>query len=56
MAAELEAGTVWINHYGGASPQLPFGGFKQSGIGRENGEAAVHEYLQTKTVSIALSS
>lgn len=55
MAAELEAGTVWINQYGAATAQLPFGGFKQSGIGRENGEAAVHEYLQTKTVSIALA-
>jgi aldehyde dehydrogenase (NAD+) len=53
MADELEAGTVWINQYGAASHQLPFGGYKQSGIGRENGEAVLHEYLQTKTVNIA---
>lgn len=53
MADELEAGTVWINHYGGASPQLPFGGYKQSGIGRENGDAVIGEYTQIKTVSIA---
>ncbi|KAF2869671.1 aldehyde dehydrogenase domain-containing protein [Massariosphaeria phaeospora] len=50
----LKAGTVWVNQYNMLHHQLPFGGFKQSGIGRELGEAALENYLQTKTVSIRL--
>jgi aldehyde dehydrogenase (NAD+) len=50
VARELEAGTVWINMYRGLVPQSPFGGYKDSGVGRANGVAAIDEYLQTKSV------
>ena len=55
MANGLRAGTVWINAYRVVSYNAPFGGFGQSGLGRENGRAAVDEYLETKTVWIELS-
>lgn len=51
----LKAGTVWVNQYNMLDPQLPFGGFKESGIGRELGEAALENYMQVKTVSIRLA-
>lgn len=47
---ELEAGTVWINSYRGVSSMTPLGGFKSSGFGRENGQEAVREFQQTKSV------
>ena len=50
----LRAGTVWVNQYNMLHHQLPFGGYKESGIGRELGEAALANYTQTKTVSIRL--
>jgi aldehyde dehydrogenase (NAD+) len=50
----LKAGTVWVNTYNTLHHQLPFGGYKESGIGRELGEAALANYTQTKTVSIRL--
>jgi aldehyde dehydrogenase (NAD+) len=50
----LKAGTVWVNTYNTLHQQLPFGGYKESGIGRELGEAALSNYTQTKTVSINL--
>jgi aldehyde dehydrogenase (NAD+) len=52
----LKAGTVWVNCYNQLSFQLPFGGFKQSGIGRELGEAALANYTESKSVAIKLSS
>ncbi|XP_049814329.1 aldehyde dehydrogenase 1A1-like [Schistocerca nitens] len=55
-ANALEAGNVWINCYNVISPQAPFGGYKQSGIGRELGEDTLQEYLQVKTVSVKLPS
>ncbi|KAB8342793.1 hypothetical protein FH972_022391 [Carpinus fangiana] len=51
----LRAGTVWVNTYNTLHHQLPFGGFKESGIGRELGEAALANYTQDKTVSIRLN-
>jgi aldehyde dehydrogenase (NAD+) len=42
--------TVWINSYGNLSYQAPFGGFKESGIGRELGSYALENYTQIKTV------
>src|SRR6201996_8091250 len=51
----LKAGTVWVNTYNTLHHQLPFGGYKESGIGRELGEAALDNYVQTKTVSIRLA-
>ncbi|KAF2239905.1 aldehyde dehydrogenase [Viridothelium virens] len=50
----LRAGTVWVNTYNTLHHQLPFGGFKESGIGRELGEAALDNYTQLKTVNIRL--
>jgi acyl-CoA reductase-like NAD-dependent aldehyde dehydrogenase len=50
MARKLEAGTVWINTYRALTFNSPFGGYKSSGIGRQNGIEAVHQYLQTKSV------
>jgi len=50
MARRLEAGTVWINMYRGMTFSSPFGGFKASGIGRQNGIEAIDQYLQTKSV------
>jgi len=52
MSERLEAGTVWVNTYRAVSYMSPFGGYKRSGIGRESGLGAIHEYLQTKSVWI----
>ena len=52
MSERLEAGTVWVNCYRAASIVAPFGGYKRSGVGRENGLEAIDAYLQTKTVWI----
>lgn len=54
VAAQIEAGQVSVNDYFAGGVQAPFGGYKASGIGREKGLTAIHEYLQTKTVSIKL--
>jgi len=54
-AKALKAGTVWINTYNLYDPGLPFGGFKQSGFGRERGRDALAEYTQTKSLWIDLS-
>lgn len=56
VSNQIKAGTVWVNQYNAVHWQLPFGGFKQSGIGRELGEEALHNYTQTKTVSINLGT
>ncbi|MEE8308183.1 MAG: aldehyde dehydrogenase [Gammaproteobacteria bacterium] len=50
MAERLEAGTVWVNTYRATSYTTPFGGYKASGLGRENGLEAIKEYLQVKSV------
>lgn len=50
MSNRLTAGTVWVNTYRSTSYTSPFGGFKASGLGRENGIDAIREYLQTKSV------
>jgi acyl-CoA reductase-like NAD-dependent aldehyde dehydrogenase len=55
VAHALRAGTVWINAYRVVGPDVPFGGFGLSGLGRENGIEAVHEYTQTKAVWVELS-
>ena len=49
----LEAGTVWVNAHNLVDPNMPFGGFKSSGIGREHGRAAIEAYTETKSVCIA---
>jgi retinal dehydrogenase len=50
----LQAGTVWVNCYHIVNPQAPFGGYKESGIGREFSEEGVKEYCQVKTVTIKI--
>ncbi len=52
VANRLQAGTVWVNTYRAVSYMSPFGGYKRSGLGRENGAEAIREYLQTKSVWI----
>lgn len=52
----LEAGTVWVNTYRAVSYMSPFGGYKRSGLGRENGQEAIWDYLQTKSVWISTAS
>ncbi|TYR34333.1 betaine-aldehyde dehydrogenase [Mesorhizobium microcysteis] len=52
VIAEIKAGSCWINHYNLAPAELPFGGFKQSGVGRENSLAALSHYSQLKSVYV----
>ena len=54
LAKKLQAGTVSINGSAGIDPAVPFGGFKQSGWGRENGYEGAEHFYETKTVSVAL--
>ncbi|MGH2549285.1 MAG: aldehyde dehydrogenase family protein [Thermomicrobiales bacterium] len=54
LAGALRAGTVWVNCYGAGDPALPFGGFKQSGWGREMGREVLDLYTETRSVCIAL--
>lgn len=54
VAARLEAGTVWVNTYNMIDPTAPFGGFKESGYGRDLGEDGLRGYTQTKTVWVGL--
>ncbi len=50
IANNVRAGTVWVNCYNVLDPRAPFGGFKQSGIGRELGEYGLQQYTEVKTV------
>jgi acyl-CoA reductase-like NAD-dependent aldehyde dehydrogenase len=52
MSERIQAGTVWVNTYRAVSYMSPFGGYKDSGVGRENGMDALREYLQVKSVWI----
>jgi betaine-aldehyde dehydrogenase len=54
VIARLQAGTCWINHYNVTPVELPFGGVKMSGLGRENGRAAIEHYSQLKSVYVAM--
>ena len=54
VIAQLQAGTCWINHYNITPIELPFGGMKMSGLGRENGRAALEHYTQLKSVYVAM--
>ncbi len=53
MSERIRAGTVWVNTYRVVSYMTPFGGYKRSGLGRENGQQAIMAYLQQKSVWIA---
>jgi phenylacetaldehyde dehydrogenase len=50
LAAQVKAGTIWINCHSYFSPELPKGGHRQSGWGYENGAQGLENYLETKTV------
>ena len=54
IANRVRAGTVWVNCYNKVDAATPFGGFKQSGIGRELGEYGLQQYTEVKTVTIKL--
>ena len=56
MTKAIHAGTVWVNTYRALSYMSPFGGYKQSGIGRENGAEMIREYMQTKSVWINIGA
>ena len=56
LASRLEAGTVWINTYRSLNPLSPFGGVKDSGVGKENGIEVVREYTRVKSVWVNLST
>ncbi|MBO6521779.1 MAG: aldehyde dehydrogenase [Rhodospirillales bacterium] len=50
MSQQLRAGSIWVNTYRAVSYMAPFGGYKSSGLGRENGQNAIYEFMQTKSV------
>jgi len=52
VSERIKSGTVWVNTYRAVSFMSPFGGYKDSGVGRENGAQAIYEYLQLKSVWI----
>jgi len=54
VARAIKAGTVWVNSYNLYDPALPFGGFKESGFGRDQGRDALEKYTQTKSVWVNL--
>jgi betaine-aldehyde dehydrogenase len=54
VVARLEAGTIWINNYNLTPIEMPFGGYKQSGIGRENSLTTINHYTQVKSVYVEM--
>jgi len=52
---QMQAGICWINNYGASPAEMPVGGYKQSGIGRENGLATLNHYTQIKSVYVGLT-
>jgi betaine-aldehyde dehydrogenase len=54
VVGRLEAGTIWINNYNVTPVEIPFGGYKQSGIGRENSLVTINHYTQVKTVYVEM--
>lgn len=54
IAADLKAGTVWVNNYGISDPAVPFGGYKHSGWGRERGLAGVESFTEQKSVVVRI--
>jgi phenylacetaldehyde dehydrogenase len=54
LIPRIKAGTVWVNCHNFVDPNMPFGGYKQSGFGREHGRVAVEMYTETKSVCIML--
>jgi len=56
VSRQLQAGIVWINNYNLYPPEVPFGGYKKSGLGRENGKKVIDHYTQCKTVVIEMNN
>ncbi len=56
MSERLQAGTVWVNTYRAVSYMSPFGGYKRSGLGRENGQEMIKDYMQVKSVWISTAT
>jgi acyl-CoA reductase-like NAD-dependent aldehyde dehydrogenase len=54
LARRIKAGTVWVNTYNIYDPAAPFGGYKQSGFGRDLGRVALDGYMESKTVWVGL--
>jgi len=52
---QIKAGICWINSYGASPAEMPVGGYKQSGVGRENGLETLNEYTQLKAVYVGLT-
>jgi aldehyde dehydrogenase (NAD+) len=55
VAQALKAGTVWINTYGYTDVRLPWGGARDSGLGREHGDAAIENFTEPKAIWVATS-
>merc|ERR1719384_8359 len=55
MAEQIDAGSVWVNHHANLTPDVPFGGRKESGVGRQMGEGTVEGYTDTKVMRIPKS-
>jgi betaine-aldehyde dehydrogenase len=54
VSRKIRTGTLWVNRHLNPGPEVPFGGYKRSGIGRETGLEGLNEYLQTKHISLGL--
>jgi betaine-aldehyde dehydrogenase len=54
LGRKIRAGTIWMNTFMNGASGLPFGGYKQSGLGRELGRHAVEDYTETKTLNTQL--
>lgn len=55
ITSDIKTGTVWVNKHGDLTSQIPFGGFKQSGVGKERGVAGLHEFQRLKVVDSELN-
>jgi acyl-CoA reductase-like NAD-dependent aldehyde dehydrogenase len=55
VASRLEAGTVWVNHHLGSEADIPFGGFKESGVGREHGVMGLQSYMEPQVLNVPAS-
>lgn len=55
IASRLQAGTVWINEWGNSDVSVPFGGYKQSGWGRDKGQYALENYMEVKMISFPIN-
>lgn len=56
IGRKVRAGTIWMNTFMDGTPELPFGGYRQSGLGRELGKHAVEDYTETKTLNMHIGS